>query len=84
MVLRPGKTPGGVEVRALLRRLVRHVRKQWPKMYVTFQGDGHYAWPEAMDWCKKNDVDYVFGLVGTKPLSKKVYDKADAVPTQRA
>jgi hypothetical protein len=26
VVLRPGKTPGGVEVRAHLRRLVRHIR----------------------------------------------------------
>lgn len=84
VVLRPGKTPGGVEVRAHLRRLVRHVRKQWPKTHVTFRGDGHYARPEAMDWCEKNGVDYVFGLAGTKPLSKKVYDKADAVRTQRA
>ena len=29
--IRPGKTPGGVEVRAHLRRLVRHIRKCWPK-----------------------------------------------------
>ena len=84
VVLRPGKTPGGVEVRAHLRRLVRHVRKRWPKTHVTFRGDGHYARPQAMDWCEKNGVDYVFGLAGTKPLSKKVYDKADAVRTQRA
>jgi hypothetical protein len=84
VVLRPGKTPGGVEVRAHLRRLVRHVRKQWPKTRVTFRGDGHYARPEAMDWCEKNSVDYVFGLAGTRPLSKKVDDKADAVRTQRA
>ncbi len=79
-----GKTPRGVEVRADLRRLVRHIRKRWPKTHVTFRGDGHYARPEAIDWCEKNGFDYVFGLTGTKPLTKKVDEKADIVGTQRA
>ena len=84
VVLRPGKTPGGVEVRAHLRRLVRHIRKCWPKTRITFRGDGHYARPEAMTWCEKNGADYVFGLPGTQPLSKKVDDKADEVRVERA
>jgi len=84
VVLRPGKTPGGVEVRAHLRRLVRHIRHRWTKTRITFRGDGHYARPEAMDWCEKNGVDYVFGLPGSKPLSRKVDDVADAVRTERA
>ena len=37
-----------------------------------------------MTWCEENDVDYVFGLPGTKPLSKKVDETADAVRTERA
>ena len=32
-----------------------------------------------MTWCEKNGADYVFGLPGTQPLSKKVDDKADEV-----
>ena len=84
VVLRPGKTPGGVEVHAHLRRLVRHIRKCWPKTRITFRGDGHYARPEAMTWCEKNGADYVFGLPGTQPLSKKVDDKADEVRVERA
>ena len=83
-VLRPGKTPGGVEVRAHLRRLVRHIRKRWTKTRITFRGDGHYARPEAMQWCEDNGVDYVFGLPGSKPLLKKVDEAADAVRTERA
>jgi hypothetical protein len=84
VVLRPGKTPAGIEVRGHLRRLVRHIRKRWPKTGITFRGDGHYARPEAMDWCETNGVDYVFGLTGTRPLSRKVEATADAVRTQRA
>ncbi len=84
VVLRPGKTPGGIEVRAHLRRLTRRIRKSWPKTRITFRGDGHYARPEAMAWCEKNGVDYVFGLPGTKPLSRKVDEAADAIRVQRA
>ena len=84
VILRPGKTPSGVEVRAHLRRLVRRIRSRWPSTRVLFRGDGHYARPEAMTWCEENDVDYVFGLPGTKPLSKKVDATADAVRTERA
>ncbi|ATQ66740.1 MULTISPECIES: IS1380 family transposase [Methylosinus] len=84
MILRPGKTPSGVEVRAHLRRLVRHIRKSWPTTGILFRGDGHYARPEAMAWCEDHGVDYVFGLPGTKPLSKKVEETADAVRVERA
>src|SRR6266568_3993372 len=48
VVLRPGKTPSGVEVRSHLRRLVRRIRRRWPETHITFRGDGHYARPEAM------------------------------------
>ena len=57
VVLRPGKTPGGVEVRAHLRRLTRHIRTRWQKTRILFRGDGHYARPEAMAWCEENNVD---------------------------
>jgi hypothetical protein len=59
---------------------VRHIRQRWTKTRITFRGDSHYARPEAMDWCEKNGVDYVFGLPGSKPLSRKV----DVVRTERA
>ena len=80
----PARRRRGVEVRAHLRRLVRRIRKRWPKTRITFRGDGHYARPEAMAWCEDNGVDYVFGLPGTKPLSRKVDEAADAVRTERA
>jgi len=84
VVLRAGKTPSGVEVRAHLRRLVRHIRQRWTRTRITFRGDGHYARPEAMEWCEANRVDYVFGLPGSKPLAKKIDWAAEAVRTERA
>jgi hypothetical protein len=84
VVLRPGKTPSGVEVRAHLRRLVRRIRTRWPLTRLTIRGDSHYARPEAMEFCEQNGLSYLFGLAGTRPLTAKVQDVADAVRTHRA
>jgi hypothetical protein len=79
IVLRPGKTPSGVEVRAHLRRRVRRVRTRWPLTHLTIRGDSHYARPEAMAFCEQSGVSYLFGLAGSRPLASKVQDTADAV-----
>jgi hypothetical protein len=84
VILRPGKTPSGAEIRGHLRRLVRRIRGHWPATRITFRGDSHYACPEAMAWCEANGITYIFGLAGTKPLANKVEDVADAVRTERA
>jgi Transposase DDE domain group 1 len=84
VVLRPGKTPSGVEVRGHLRRLVRRIRRHWPTTRITFRGDGHYARPEVMTWCEENGVSYIFGLTGTRPLVGQVEEIADAIRTERA
>ena len=53
MLLRPGRTPSGIEVRAHLRRLVRRLRKHWPATRITIRGDGHYGRPEVMEWATR-------------------------------
>ena len=78
MMLRPGKTPTGAEVRAHMRRVVRRIRRHWPVIRIPIRGDRHYGRPEAMDWCEDNRVGYVFGLAGTRPLTAKVADLAEA------
>jgi hypothetical protein len=84
VVLRPGKTPSGPEVRAHARRLVRRIRRAWPTTTITLRGDGHYARLELMQFCEDAGVHYVFGLPGTRPLLAKVDTVADMVRTQRA
>jgi hypothetical protein len=48
VILRPGKTPSGREVRSHLRRLIRAIRRHWPTTAITIRGDGHYGRPEVM------------------------------------
>jgi hypothetical protein len=84
MILRPGKTPSGIEVRGHVRRLVRAIRRHWPTTRITIRGDGHYCRPEVMGWCEAHGVDYVFGLTGTKALAAKVEETADTIRVERA
>jgi hypothetical protein len=65
VLLRPGKTPSGQEVTGHLRRLVRRIRRHWPTTRITLRGDSHYGRREVMDFCEKNDIDFVFGLSTT-------------------
>jgi hypothetical protein len=84
VVLRPGKTPSGCEVRGYLRRLVRRIRGHWPMTRLTIRGDGHYGRPEVMAWCEANAVDDIFGVPGNTALSRSVEAAADDVRVRRA
>ena len=84
VILRPGKTPGGSEVRAIIRHVTRHIRRHWPKTRICWRGDSHYARPEAMNWCEENGVNYIFGLAGNDVLHAKVRAIADDLCVHRA
>jgi len=70
VLLRPGKTPSGIEIRGHLRRLIRRIRRNWPSTRITIRGDGHYGRPEVMEWCDENAVGFVFGLPGNAVLDR--------------
>src|SRR6266480_196354 len=64
VLLRPGKTPSGKEVRGHLRRLVRRIRRHWPTTHITIRGDGHYGRP---------------GPSGSNPLSSSGESRANLI-----
>jgi hypothetical protein len=84
VLLRPDKTPSGIEIRGHMRRLVRRLRRHWPQTRITIRGDGLYGRPEAMEWCDGNGVNFVFGLPGNAVLDRAVDEIADDVRTRRA
>ena len=51
-VLRPAKRPGGKEIRAFLRRLLRAIRANWPNTQILLRADSHYRkraeWEDKM------------------------------------
>jgi hypothetical protein len=84
VLLRPGKTPSGAEVRTVLRHLVRRIRRHWSATRITIRGDSHYGRTEAMAWCEANGVDYIFGLAGNRRLHALAEAVADDLKVRRA
>src|SRR5260221_12131878 len=84
MLLRPGKTPSGVEVRGHLPHLIRRIRRHWPPTGITIRGDGHYGRTEVMEWCDENAIDFVFGLPGNTVLARLVDATVDDFRTRSA
>src|SRR6476646_8592797 len=44
---------------------------------IVVRGDSHYARPEAMAWCERQRVGYIFGLAGNSVLLRRVGDLAE-------
>src|SRR3954464_8981803 len=65
---------GGVhsitEIRALLRRLLRAIRANWPNTEILLRADSHSCGPEVLDWCRANRVDFIFGVAPTSTLRR--------------
>src|SRR5271156_1802713 len=71
-VLRPAKRPGGKEIKAFLRRLLRAIRANWPNTEILLRADSHYCGPEVLDWCRANGLDYILGVAPTTTLRRHV------------
>jgi len=92
-ILRPAKTPGGAEVRAVIKHLTKRIRKTWDRdlrsdaerrsgvqakrANIVWRGDSHYARKEAMEWCDANGVGYIFGFPGNSVLDAEVAETSD-------
>src|SRR2546423_14342727 len=71
-VLRPARRPSGKEIKPFLRRLLRAIRSHWPKTEILLRGDSHYCWPEVLDWCRANHIDYALGVAPTTTLRRHI------------
>jgi hypothetical protein len=83
VILRPGKTPAGAEVALVLRHVVKAIRARWPRIEILIRGDSHYARHEALSWCERNRVGYVFGLAGNPVLLTRIADLAEDAAVSR-
>jgi Transposase DDE domain group 1 len=83
IILRPGKTPDGAEVTLVLRHVIRAIRARWPKVDILVRGDSHYGRPEAMSWCERERVGYVFSVAGNKVLLRRTAGLAEEVAMRR-
>ncbi|MCP4368615.1 MAG: IS1380 family transposase [Deltaproteobacteria bacterium] len=70
--LRPSDIDGSAGSKEEVERIVKHIRKQWPKVRIILRGDSGFAREELMSWCEANSVDYLFGLAKNARLLKKI------------
>jgi len=78
-ILRPGKRPSGKEIVMILKRIVKKIRKAWPKVGIIVRGDSHYGCPEVFDFCDEHNIKYTLGFTSnqrTEKLAQVFTDKA--------
>ena len=71
-VIRPGKTPTKEEIIALLKRIVKRIRKRFPDTTIVLRADSHHTKPDVLDWLEANDVRYVLGMATNAVLRREV------------
>jgi hypothetical protein len=71
-MLRPARRPSGREARAFLRRLVREIRRHWPRVEIMIRADSHYCAPEVLDFCRVERLDFILGVASSTTLRRHV------------
>ena len=67
-ILRPGARPTGQQIAALLKRLVVHLSRAWPKTQIILRGDSHFSCPEVHDFCAEYGLSFILGLTANERL----------------
>jgi hypothetical protein len=72
-ILKPGKRSNGKQTLAIAKRIIMQLRARWADTIIVFRGDGHFSYPEVMQWIDaQENVMYVLGLTGNSVLKKMV------------
>ena len=61
-LLRPSRIDAAKHAAAILKLLVRRLRRAWPAVRIVFRGDSGFCRQRLMNWCERSDVHYVIGL----------------------
>ena len=62
-VLRPGNAHASRGVVAILKRLVRALRAQWPGVTIELRADSGFAIPALYEYCEQEGLAYTIGLI---------------------
>jgi Transposase DDE domain group 1 len=69
------KRLSGAQMLAVLKRLVKHLRRAWPDTLIVFRGDSHFAYPEVMQWIEAQaHLQYVTGLASNRVLQQLAHE----------
>ena len=68
--LRPSNIDAALHSRAILKLLVKRLRRTWPKVRIIFRGDSGFCRWKLLRWCDKHDVGYVVGIARNPVLQR--------------
>ena len=71
-LLRPSRIDAAKHAAAILKLLVRRLRRAWPAVRIVFRGDSGFCRQRLMNWCERSDVHYVIGLARNARLEQQV------------
>jgi hypothetical protein len=69
--LHPGKTPTAKAIIGILRRVVKKLRKVWPRLPLVFRADGHHSKPEVLAWLEREGLRYIIGYAPNAVLKRQ-------------
>jgi len=65
-----------------IARIVRQIRRRWPRVRILLRGDSGFCRDTLMSWCEANRVDYVFGLARNARLVAEIGAELAAAETE--
>ena len=69
--LHPGKTPTAKAILGILRRVVKKLRRVWPRLPLIFRADSHHSKPEVLAWLEREGLRYVIGYAPNAVLKRQ-------------
>jgi hypothetical protein len=69
-VLQPGRPAGTAPAVAVLKRVVRRLRKKWPGVPILVRGDSAFASPDMYRLCEAERVDFLLGFGPNSRLTR--------------
>ena len=70
--LRPSNIDASKHAWSILSLLVKRLRQAWPEVRIVFRGDSGFCRHRMLDWCDRNDVQYIVGLARNTVLEREV------------
>jgi hypothetical protein len=70
--LRPSNIDASAGSLEEVQRIVKQIRKRWPKTRIILRADSGFCRDFLMSWCEGNSVDYVFGLARNERLQELI------------
>jgi hypothetical protein len=83
-ILRPGTCHDSRGAVAVLKRLVRQIRRRWPQVTIELRADSGFAVPGVYDYCEDESIAYTIGLGSNSRLAAMAASLGEDAQQQRA